>query len=90
MFDEEKMEKIMKHISEIERRSFKIYCEDVEGDGEGYELVFIVNGIVRDRKECGCFDNVLIDVYDFWYNNLEKYNYDSRFDTLETIIKNED
>ena len=80
--EEEKMKEIMKHLSEVEGRKFEIYCKDEDGDGEGYCLYFKVNGVIKDKKECGCFDNVLIDVYDFYYNNLEEYRYDMRFDSL--------
>lgn len=68
-------------------KKFKIYCKDLYEDGEGFVLFFEVDGKVEDKLDCGCFDNVLIEVYDFWYSNLEKYNYDDRIDTMETLIR---
>lgn len=68
------------------KRNFKIYCEDIIGDGENYILYFVVDGKVIKEIDEGCFDNVLIDLYDFYRSCLDEYKYDSRFDNLVVNI----
>lgn len=68
------------------KRKFFIYCVDVSGEESEYELRFEVNGELKDKIVEYCFDDVLNDIGDFYYGNLEKYKYDSRFDDLKVEI----
>ena len=58
----------------------KMYCEETHG-GE-YDLVYEVNGKVVDRRFVGSFENVMLECYDFFKRNSEKYGLESRVNTL--------
>lgn len=70
-------------------RDFRLYCVDVDGDGSEFNLVFEMNcDIVESKESLWSFDDVLLEVHSFYNSCCNKYNYDSRFDTLEVSINN--
>jgi hypothetical protein len=66
-------------------RKQKMYC--VETPGGEYELVYEINGKVVDRQFSGSFENVMLDCYDFFRRNSEKYELESRVNTLEVKLE---
>lgn len=68
------------------RRNFKIYCKDVSDEGSEFELRFVVDGQIVSTQTTYSFDDVLIISYDFFRENCEKYEYDSRFDELSVDL----
>lgn len=66
------------------KRIFKMYNESY---GELIRLVFEVDGKVVDSCEEDCMDNILIESYEMYKRNCEKFSYDSRFDSLKIDIK---
>jgi hypothetical protein len=46
-------------------------------------LVFEIDGKVKDIKTEYCVEDCLIDSYDFFHENCEKYLFDGRCDGLE-------
>lgn len=64
-------------------RKFNFYMEEVSNDGSEFELVFEIDGKVKDIKiECSVED-CLIDSYEFFRENCKKYEFDGRCDGLE-------
>ena len=64
-------------------RKFKFYMKEVSNDGSEFELVFEINGEVKDRKTEYSVEDCLIDSYDFFHENCEKYGFDSRCSSLD-------
>ncbi len=64
-------------------RKFRFYMEDVSIDGSEFELIFELDGKVVDRKVEYSVEDCLIDSYDFFYENCEKYLFDGRCDSLD-------
>ena len=58
----------------------------VDGEDGTYDLVFEVNGKIVERQPEGSFENVMIDCYDFFEKNCEKYGVESRVNTLEVTL----
>jgi hypothetical protein len=67
-------------------RSFKLYCVEVGNDGSEFQLVFEINGNIKDIKTEYCFENILISSSEFLSKNCEKYGYDGRFDSFEVNL----
>jgi hypothetical protein len=70
-------------VRELIMRNLKMYCVEISNDGSEFELRFEVDGKVVDRKIEYCFDDILYDSYNFFKENCEKINFDSRFDKFE-------
>ena len=68
-------------------RKLKLYCVEVSDDGSEFELRFEVDDEIVDRKTEYSFDDVLIDSYDFFNDNCNRINFDSRFDSFEIDIR---
>lgn len=64
-------------------RKFRFYMEEVSNDGSEFQLVFEIDGKVKDIKTEYCVEDCLIDSYDFFHENCEKYLFDGRCDGLE-------
>ena len=64
-------------------RKFRFYMEEVSNDGSEFELVFELDGKIKDIKTEYSVDGCLISSYDFFYKNCEKYFFDGRCDSLE-------
>ena len=65
---------------------YKIACEDVSCDGSEFLLVCKKDGkVVKSRTEYS-FDDVLIEVYDFFRECFETFNIDTRFDSVDINI----
>lgn len=64
-------------------RKFRFYMKDVSDDGSEFELVFELDGKIEDVKTEYSVEDCLIDSYDFFYKNCNKYFFDGRFDGLE-------
>ena len=71
----------------MEKRNFRMYVEEVSNDGSEFELVFKINERVVDIKTEYCIEDCLIDSEEFFRKNCEKYNFDSRFDSLEVDLR---
>jgi hypothetical protein len=68
---------------------YVIYCEDISGDKSEFELRCEVNGEVKDSKRgYYCFEDVMIDCYNFFRMVCDKYWPDTRVDTLEVKLYN--
>ena len=65
------------------RNWFELKYYEVEG-GIG-KLVFMNLGEIIDEYK-DCFENIMIGCYEFLSKNLEKYNFDSRFDRLKVDL----
>jgi hypothetical protein len=61
--------------------------EDVSNDGSEFELIFEIDGKVKDIKTEYSVEDCLINSYDFFYKNCEKYLFDGRCDRLEVDLK---
>jgi hypothetical protein len=57
--------------------------EEVSNDGSEFELVFEIDGKVKDVKTEYSVDDCLIDSYEFFHENCEKYEFDGRIDGLD-------
>ena len=68
------------------KRSFKMYCVEVGNDGSEFQLVFELNGSIKDIKTEYCFEDILFSSSEFLTKNCEKYGYDSRFDSFEVNL----
>ena len=68
-------------------RKFKFYMEDVSSDGSEFELIFEIDGKVKDVKTEYSVEDCLIDSYEFFYKNCEKYLFDGRIDGLDFNLK---
>ena len=64
-------------------RKFKFYMEEVSNDGSEFELVFEIDGKVKDIKTEYSVEDCLIDSYEFFHENCEKYEFDGRIDGLD-------
>lgn len=64
-------------------RKFKFYMEEVSNDGSEFQLVFEIDGKVRGVKTEYSVEDCLIDSYEFFRQNCEKYLFDGRIDGLE-------
>lgn len=64
-------------------RKFKFYIEEVSDDGSEFELVFELDGRVKAVKTEYSVEDCLIDSYEFFHVNCEKYWFDGRCDSLE-------
>lgn len=64
-------------------RKFKFYMEEVSNDGSEFELVFEIDGKVKDIRIEYSVEDCLIESYDFFYKNCEKYLFDGRVDSLD-------
>ena len=64
-------------------RKFKFYMEEVSNDGSEFELIFEIDGKFVDKKVCYSVEDCLIDSYDFFHENCEKYLFDGRIDSLD-------
>ena len=64
-------------------RNFKFYMEEVSNDGSEFVLIFKLDGEFKDIKTEYSVEDCLIDSYDFFYKNCEKYKFDGRYDSLE-------
>jgi hypothetical protein len=70
------------------KRMFKMYNEVFnKGWGDLIRLVFVVDGEVVDSCEEDNMDNILIESYEMYKRNCEKFGYDSRFDSLKIDIR---
>jgi hypothetical protein len=73
-------------------KNFKMYCKkgiDKNGcvDDEMISLFFEVDGEIVDSCEEDNIDNILIESYEMFKRNCEKYCFDGRFDKLEIDLK---
>jgi hypothetical protein len=57
--------------------------EEVSNDGSEFQLIFELDGKVKDIKTEYSVEDCLIDSYDFFYKNCEKYLFDGRCDSLD-------
>ena len=62
--------------------NYKIYCNDISGDGSEFELVFERDGKIVDSIVENSFHDILIESNNFFCKNCEKYGVDTRYDTL--------
>jgi hypothetical protein len=70
------------------KRSFRMYV--VEGVGDYVEMVglcFEIDGVIVDECIEDCIDNILIESYEMYKRNCEKYMFDSRFDSMEIDLR---
>lgn len=67
-------------------RKFRMYMEDVSNDCSEFELLFEIDGEVVDKRVEYCVEDCLIDSYDFFYMNCERYLFDGRCDSLEVNL----
>ena len=67
-------------------RKFKFYMEEVSNDGSEFELVFEIDGKVKDVKTEYSIEDCMIGSEEFFRKNCEKYNFDSRFDRLKVSL----
>lgn len=70
----------------MEKRKFRMYCVEVSNDGSEFELRFEIDGEIIDKKVEYCIEDCLIDSEEFFRKNCEKYNFDSRFDSLKVSL----
>lgn len=73
-------------LYKMSKRKFRMYCIDISNDGSEFELRFELNGDIVDKITEYSFDDVLIDSYNFFHQNCEKYRFDGRFDELTIEI----
>ena len=66
----------------MEKRKFRMYFVDVSNDGSEFELRFEIDGEVVDKITGNCIEDILIYSPTVFTFNCEKYNFDSRFDSL--------
>ena len=70
----------------MEKINFRMYVVEVSNDGIEFQLVFELNGKVKDIKTEYSIEDCLIDSEEFFRKNCEKYNFDSRFDRLKVSL----
>ena len=63
-------------------RNLRMYVEEVSNGGSEFQLIFKVDDRVVDVKTEYSIEDCLYDSYEFFRKNCEKYEFDSRFDTL--------
>lgn len=74
-------------------RKFKMYnVMGIDKSGcvdEEYivSIFFEVDGKIVDSYDSDCIDNILIESYEMFHRNCEKFMFDSRFDRLEIDMK---
>lgn len=64
-------------------RKFKFYMVEVGNDGSEFQLVFELDGKIKDIKTEYCVEECLLDSGDFFTKNCEKYLFDTRIDSLD-------
>lgn len=64
-------------------RKFRFYMREVSNDESEFQLVFEIDGKVKNIKTEYSVENCLIDSFDFFHENCEKYLFDGRFDSLD-------
>jgi hypothetical protein len=69
------------------KRKFRLFIEEVGNDGSEFRLVFSRDGVWVDFKIEYSIDDCLIDCSEFWKENCEKYEFDSRFDSMEIDLR---
>ena len=67
-------------------RKLRMYCVEVSDDGSEFELRFEIDGEVVDKITGYCIEDILIYSPTVLTFNCEKYNFDSRFDTLSVEL----
>ena len=67
-------------------RKFKFYMEEVSNDGSEFELIFEIDGKFVDKKVEYSVEDCLIDSYEFFRENCEKYEFDGRIDSEEVFL----
>lgn len=73
------------------KRIFKMYCDsgiDKYGcvNEDMVSLFFVVDDEIVDSYDSDCIDNILIESYEMYKRNCEKFMFDSRFDRMEIKI----
>jgi hypothetical protein len=63
-------------------REFKFWVEDVSNDESEFQLLFTLDGKLKGVKTEYSYDDCLIDCYEFWRENCEKYSFDGRIDRM--------
>ena len=63
-----------------------MYCIDVSDDASGFELRFELNGKILEKTTEYSFEDILIESYNFFHKNCEKYQFDGRLDELVVEI----
>jgi hypothetical protein len=71
-----------------------MWCErgiDKNGcvDEDMVSIFFEVDREIVDSYDSDCIDNILIESYEMFNRNCEKFGFDSRFDRLEIDMKYE-
>lgn len=70
------------------KRSFRMYVESgIDEYRDMVGLFFEVDGIIVDEIVEDNINNILIESYEMYKRNCEKYIFDSRFDRMEIDIK---
>lgn len=60
----------------------RMYSYDISGDGSEFELRFEIDGEIKEAKREYCFENILYSSSVFLSDCCEKYQVDTRYDTL--------
>ena len=60
----------------------RMYCYDISCDGSEFELRFEINGEIKETKVEYCFEDILYSSSSFLSDCCEKYQVDTRYDTL--------
>lgn len=68
------------------KRKFKIYVEEAGYDCSELQLIFTIDDKIKDIRTEYCIEDCLIESYEFFRKNCEKYNFDSRSDKLEVNL----
>jgi hypothetical protein len=70
------------------KRNFRMYVESgVEEYGDMVGLFFEVDGVIVDELVEDNIENILIESYEIYNRNCEKFMFDSRFDRMEIDFK---
>ncbi len=64
---------------------YNIYC-NVNEDGSEFTLIAEKDGEIVDSQVESCFEDVMIDCYNFFSRVCDKYYPDTRFDSLEVNL----
>lgn len=67
-------------------RKFEMYVVEVFDDGSEFQLVFKIDDRIVDIKTEYSVEDCLIDSYEFFGKNCDKYNFDTRFDSLKVDL----
>lgn len=67
------------------KKNYLIYCES-NFDGSEFELICKLNDKIIERRTEHCFEDILIESYNFFKLVTSKYEIDTRFDSLEIRI----